>query len=119
MHHFTVILLVVGVIIALIGIFVMGRFLNIWIQALSSGARVSFFDLIGMWLRKVPPQLIVSARISAMQAGVVDKLYLTVEPVLFGEGIKLFNQSLDIKLKLESVKKLSPQTLLLEYQPQK
>ena len=51
-----------------------------------------------------------------MQAGVVDKLYLTVEPVLFGDGVKLFNESLDINLKLESVKQLSSQTLLLEYQ---
>ena len=50
-----------------------------------------------------------------IQAGVVDKLYLTIEPVLFGEGIKLFNQTLDMKIKLESVQKLSSQTLLLEY----
>ncbi len=51
-----------------------------------------------------------------MRAGVVDKLYLTVEPVLFGDGVKLFNESLDINLKLKSVKQLSSQTLLLEYQ---
>ena len=51
-----------------------------------------------------------------MRAGVVDKLYLTVEPILFGDGVKLFNESLDINLKLESVKQLSSQTLLLEYQ---
>jgi dihydrofolate reductase len=50
-----------------------------------------------------------------MQAGVVDKLYLTVEPILFGDGVKLFNQDLDIKLKLESTKQLSEQTILLEY----
>ncbi|MBU0579412.1 dihydrofolate reductase family protein [Patescibacteria group bacterium] len=50
-----------------------------------------------------------------MQAGVTDKLYLTVEPVLFGDGIKLFNKKLNIKLKLKSVKQLSSQTILLEY----
>ncbi|MBN1437011.1 MAG: flotillin-like protein FloA [Sedimentisphaerales bacterium] len=48
------------------------RFVGIWIQALSSGAPVSFFNLFGMWLRKVPPQLIVRARISAVQAGVQE-----------------------------------------------
>ena len=31
---------------------------------------MSFFNLFGMWLRKVPPQLIISARISAVQAGI-------------------------------------------------
>ena len=50
-----------------------------------------------------------------MQAGVVDKLYLTVEPILFGDGVRLVNQDLDVKLKLESTKQLSKQTILLEY----
>lgn len=50
-----------------------------------------------------------------MQAGVVNKLYLTVEPVLFGDGVRLFNQSLDQKLKLIKIDNLSSQTLLLEY----
>lgn len=50
-----------------------------------------------------------------MQAGVVDKLCLTMEPVLFGGGVKLFNKTLDKKLKLMAVKRLSEQTLLLEY----
>jgi len=50
-----------------------------------------------------------------MEAGVVNKLYLTVEPVLFGEGVRLFNQKLDQKLELIKTENLSPQTLLLEY----
>jgi len=50
-----------------------------------------------------------------MQAGVVNRLYLTIEPILFGDGVKLFNQDLDTKLKLETTKQLSEQTLLLEY----
>ncbi|MGD9128968.1 MAG: dihydrofolate reductase family protein [Candidatus Woesebacteria bacterium] len=36
----------------------------------------------------------VSIYTKFMQAGVVNKIYLTVEPVLFGSGLKLFNQSL-------------------------
>jgi len=64
--------LVILGIIALTFVMVVGRFIKIWIQALSSGARVSFMDLIGMWLRKVPPQLIVSARISGVQAGITE-----------------------------------------------
>lgn len=52
-----------------------------------------------------------------LQAGVVDKLYLTVEPVVFGQGISLFSQPIkNIDLQLEEVTKLSGQTLLLTYQ---
>lgn len=50
-----------------------------------------------------------------MQAGVVDTLYLTVEPVFFGQGITLFNKELDKTLEFISVQKLGNQTVLLEY----
>jgi len=66
-----IILIIIGFIV-LIPLLIVARFLKLWIQAISSGARVSFFDLFGMWLRKVSPTLIVSARISAVQAGIED-----------------------------------------------
>ena len=50
-----------------------------------------------------------------MEQGLVDKLYLSVEPVLFGKGITLFNKELDLKLSLVSLKQLGEQTVLLEY----
>lgn len=50
-----------------------------------------------------------------MEAGVVDKLYLTIEPVVFGSGIKLFNKELDASLELASSKKIGEHTVLLEY----
>ncbi len=53
-----------------------------------------------------------------LQAGVVDKIYLTVEPILFGDGVKLFNQAFWPLKKLSLVKttQLNQQgTLLLEY----
>ena len=50
-----------------------------------------------------------------MQAGVVDKLYLSVEPVLFGQGLTLFNKELDKKLTLVSIQKLGDNTILIEY----
>ncbi|TSC56539.1 MAG: dihydrofolate reductase FolA [Parcubacteria group bacterium Greene0714_21] len=50
-----------------------------------------------------------------MQAGVVDKLYLSVEPVFFGQGLTLFTKELDKKLELVSVQKLGDHTVLLEY----
>ena len=63
------------VLIALIGIFVLGfvviflNFLGVWIRALMSGARVPLASLIGMKLRRVPPSLIVEARIMLIKAG--------------------------------------------------
>ena len=66
-------LLIVAIIIAALVIlallFVIGQFFNLWIQALFSGAKVSFFDLVGMRLRKVDPHEIVGARIQAVKAG--------------------------------------------------
>lgn len=54
-----------------------------------------------------------------MQAGLVDTLYLSVEPVVFGEGVKLFSGELNAQLELLAVKKLSEATILLEYQVKK
>lgn len=53
-----------------------------------------------------------------LQAGVVDKLFLSVEPRVFGSGVKLFDQSLnpELRLQLLSVHHLSSQTICLEYQ---
>lgn len=50
-----------------------------------------------------------------MSAGVVDKLYLTVEPIIFGSGMKLFNKEIDAKLILGSMQKIGENTILLEY----
>jgi uncharacterized protein YqfA (UPF0365 family) len=56
--------------IVLLVIFVLAfNFINLYVQALVSGARVSFIELIGMSLRKVNPNLIVAARIQATRAG--------------------------------------------------
>jgi len=50
-----------------------------------------------------------------LQAGLVDRLFLTIEPVLFGQGISLFNQPLENKIELVQAHDLSEQTKVLEY----
>ena len=51
-----------------------------------------------------------------MKAGVVDTLYLTVEPILFGKGITIFNDDLHYKLVLQNSQvSESTGTLLAEY----
>jgi dihydrofolate reductase len=51
-----------------------------------------------------------------MKAGLIDTLYLTLEPIVFGQGVGLFNEEIEAKLQLIEVKNLSDQTLLLEYE---
>ncbi|MCR4316276.1 MAG: flotillin-like protein FloA [Planctomycetes bacterium] len=45
------------------------KYLNLWIQAWSSGAHISFMTLIVMGFRKVNQRLIVTERIKGIQAG--------------------------------------------------
>jgi len=62
-------LILLGV-VALIIVAVLAQFANLWLQALLSGAKVSFFELIGMRLRKVDPRVIVLSRIKGVKAGI-------------------------------------------------
>ncbi len=69
MSTLVVVGLIIAGLIALILMFVIGQFLNLWVQALVSGAKVSIFELIGMKLRKVDARTIVLGRIRAVKAG--------------------------------------------------
>lgn len=51
-----------------------------------------------------------------MQAGVVDRMYITLEPTLFGEGLSLFGGAVTNRLRLAESRKLNHDTLLLEYE---
>ncbi|MEC8306276.1 MAG: flotillin-like protein FloA [Chlamydiota bacterium] len=55
--------------IALIFLIVVGQYIKLWFQAFVSGAPISFFNIVGMSLRKIPPRVIVSARITLYKAG--------------------------------------------------
>ncbi len=51
-----------------------------------------------------------------MKAGIVDTIYLTIEPLLFGKGINIFNDDLHYKLIPQNTQvSESAGTLLLEY----
>ena len=50
-----------------------------------------------------------------MKAKVVDTIYLTIEPLLFGKGVKLFNDDLLTHLTLVSSAQSENGSLLLEY----
>ncbi len=60
------------ILVALVAFIILGvffYFLKVWVRALMSGARVSVASLVGMKLRRVPPSLIVDARIRLIKAG--------------------------------------------------
>lgn len=50
-----------------------------------------------------------------MKAGLVDTLYLTIEPIVFGDGMRLFKEDLNSKLSLTECTKTDTGTLLLTY----
>jgi uncharacterized protein YqfA (UPF0365 family) len=65
----TVLLLLVVGVAALILFFFVFSALSLWIQALISGAHVGLLNIVFMRFRKVPPKLIVEAKIMAVKAG--------------------------------------------------
>ncbi len=50
-----------------------------------------------------------------LEAGLVDEVWLTVEPLLFGGGTPLLARRTNVRLTLQTVDKLTPHTLVLKY----
>jgi uncharacterized protein YqfA (UPF0365 family) len=63
-----ILILVLGVISILVFSLV-AKYISLWFQALVSGTPISIFNIIGIGLRKIPPRLIVNARIISFKAG--------------------------------------------------
>jgi dihydrofolate reductase len=57
---------------------------------------------------------------SFLKDNLIDELYLTVEPIVFGRGVKLFDGSdLEKKLKFVEMYQLSPDEIQLHYRVKK
>jgi len=65
-------LIIILAIILLIILSILGKFISLWFQAFVSGTPIPLFNIIGMSLRKIPPRIIVSARINLYKAGLKD-----------------------------------------------
>ena len=50
-----------------------------------------------------------------MKSGLMETLYLTIEPKLFGKGMGIFNDDLDVNLKLVESNVTEGGTMILEY----
>ena len=85
-----VILYVVLGIVALGILVLFVKFFGLWFRALLSGAPVSPARLIGMWLRKVNPSIIVDARIMLAKAGIpVDSDQLETHHLARGDVMRV------------------------------
>jgi uncharacterized protein YqfA (UPF0365 family) len=65
-------LIIVAVIIGIIILSIIGKFIALWFQAFVSGTPIPLFNIIGMSMRKIPPRIIVNARINSYKAGLKD-----------------------------------------------
>ncbi len=53
---------------------------------------------------------------SFLKEGLIDEIYIDIEPLIFGKGIKLFSDNdLTVKLELLSLKKISKNLVQLHY----
>ena len=50
-----------------------------------------------------------------LKSGLINKIYLTIEPIIFGSGIKLFNEPIEQKFKLIKSEQ-KENTMFLEYE---
>jgi len=66
----TVALFVVLGLLALVFLIVLFKYVGLYVQAVLARADVGLFDMVAMSLRKVPPSLIVRAKVTAVQAGI-------------------------------------------------
>jgi uncharacterized protein YqfA (UPF0365 family) len=65
------IVIIIAAIVALVFFAVTAQFLGLWIQAFMANANISIFEMIGMRLRKVRPQVIAESKIQAVKAGLL------------------------------------------------
>ncbi|WP_459556935.1 flotillin-like FloA family protein [Lacunimicrobium album] len=69
---FTIILIALGmlaVVIAIVFLFLLGKYFQLWLRATVTHARINPITLVLMSLRKVNPHVIVDTKIMAVQAG--------------------------------------------------
>jgi len=84
------VLLIILALILLIPVFIFLYFVKLWVRAAMSGARVRLWNLLGMKLRRVPPSLIVDARIRLVKAGLeVDTNSLEAHYLAGGDVIRV------------------------------
>lgn len=62
------------------------RYISLWFQAFVSGTPISLFNIIGIGLRKIPPRIVVNARIMSSKAGLKQITVADLETHLLAGG---------------------------------
>ena len=70
---YLVLMIVAIALFTLVAFIFFAKYFNLWIQAKMTGANVGIFELVGMSLRKVNPNIMVRSKIMAIQAGLAEK----------------------------------------------
>lgn len=63
------IVILLATIVCIVFFVIVTQYLKLWFQAFVSGTPINLFNIVGMSLRKIPPQVIVNARINSYKAG--------------------------------------------------
>lgn len=67
-------------------LFIISRYLLLWLQAYATGTRIRMWSLILMTLRRVPPKLIVQCKVMAVQAGLANIPTRSLEAQILAGG---------------------------------
>ena len=74
---FWIIVFFIIIVFGLVVLAIFARYFRLWIQAVTTRARITIFDLLGMTFRKVNPSVIVRSKVMAVQAGLDDSTGIT------------------------------------------
>jgi uncharacterized protein YqfA (UPF0365 family) len=76
-NYIWIIALFAVVIAGMVFFFIFARYFRLYIQSVTTGARIGIFDLLGMTFRKVNPTVITRCKIMAVQAGLGEETGIT------------------------------------------
>jgi uncharacterized protein YqfA (UPF0365 family) len=78
-------LIIISIVLFILAVMVTS-YISLWFQAFVSGTPVSFFNIIGMGLRKIPARVIVNAYINAYKAGLKNVTVSDLETHFLAAG---------------------------------
>ena len=103
----TIIVLFVVFFFVIIALAIFARYFRLWIMSVLTNANVSIWDLLGMTFRKVSPDVIVRAKIMAVQAGITDESGVTSKALeahyLAGGNVPLVIRALIAAMKAKTI----------------
>ncbi len=87
----TMVLVGVGLLVLLVLTLLLFKYFSLWIQCLTTDAKINFITLVAMSLRKINPKIIVQSKIAAVQAGLehIDTKDLEAHYLAGGHVVKV------------------------------